>query len=155
MHWGTPVDMEQAAFVPHCRLEQVCCSKAWHPVYGFPTNPLSQVHLFGDAYSQWLLSPHPGVQTGGPTGGMQSSVGSPMNPSRQPQVLVSELQRAFNPQFFPPQASTHLPDSQTWFRPGQGLLTEQTTGEQLPPGKGLPIMPSWQTQTGPSCETIH
>jgi hypothetical protein len=149
-HWGTPVDMEQAALEPHCRLAQFCCSSFWQPVYGFPAKPLSQAQRLGEAYSQWLLGPHRGLQTGGPTGGMHSSCGSPMNPSRQMQVFVSELQCAFSPHVLPPQASTQRPDSQTWLRPGHGLLTEQTTGEQLPPGKGFPIIPSWQTQTGPS-----
>lgn len=71
------------------------------------------------------------------------------------QVFVSELQNALRPQFFPPQASTHRPVSQIWFLPGHGLLTEHTTGEQVPPGNGFPIIPSLQTHTGPSGDTIH
>ena len=147
--------MEQVACDPHLRSAQVSYWVFWHPVYGLPEYPGSQTHLFGVPYSQWLFGPQPGEQIGGPTGGIQNKLGSPMKPCPQIHWPVSLSHLAFKPQVFPWQASRQRPESQICPRWAHGFLNEHTTGEHTPPGNGFPIMPSRQTQTGPWFDTIH
>ena len=98
---------------------------------------------------------YPGSQTAGPIGGIQTCSGSPTNPSAQTQELVSASHWALRPQFLPRHVSTHRPFSQVWDLDGHEVRAEHREEVQVPPGKGLPIMPSKQTQMGPSELTIH
>jgi hypothetical protein len=69
--------------------------------------------------------------------------------------LVSGSHRALSPQILLSHVSTHLPFSQVCDLLGHGFLAEHRPELQLPPGNGLPTMPSKQTQVGPPGLTMH
>ena len=85
---------------------------------------------------------------------MQRKLPSPTKPSRQKHLLVLGSQAAFKPQEEASHRSRHLPDTQE-SGSGQGLAAEHTSGTQLPPGKGFPVVPLEQAQVGPVWEIMH
>jgi hypothetical protein len=91
---------------------------------------------------------------GGRIGGMQRKLPSPTKPSRQKHLFVLGSQAAFRPHDDESQRSRHLPDTQE-SGSGQGLAAEQTSGAQLPPGNGLPVVPLVQAHAGPDDAMMH
>lgn len=80
--------------------------------------------------------------------------GLPMKNGSQTHIFVFLSQVAPTPQITPSQRSLHRPPIQT-LGSTHGLLEEQMSGTQTPPGNGLPIKPSTQAHVGPLAVAMH
>jgi hypothetical protein len=80
--------------------------------------------------------------------------GLPMKKGSQTHLFVFLSQVAPTPQITPSQRSLHRPPIQT-LGSTHGLLEEQMSGTQSPPGNVLPIKPSTHAQVGPLEVAMH
>lgn len=86
--------------------------------------------------------------------GIHNKSGFPTKKLLQTHLPVLSSQEAPIPQTIVSHFCRHLPDTQLNL-PSHGTPGPQISLLQAPPGKGLPTIPSGQTQVGPVFEMIH
>ena len=89
-------------------------------------------------------------------GGIHRKLPSPTKPSLQKHLFVFPSQAALRPQENESllHRSLHFPETQE-SGSGHGTAVEHVSGTQLPPGNGLPLVPSEQAQVAPESDIMH